>query len=555
MKSSSTPPSKLFIRSEVLAVIEFLSVVDNPPKQDKAKQIKRLSRIEAQETVLEILVKELQRTDKPRELQAISELLMEIGTIETLQDPLWQIIRNPGMKDEIKDAANLVLHHLGDETDPDLYLEYLDDPQGLINRETERMLEVSASNPEAQIDFIDFIFSLPVSEQCNLIGSLQNDYQQEHLANLYIPALWAAPPYEVQELILKNLGKNRTQRAVQALHEALDHYADQPELLKVAKRSITELKLAGVFKEEEIEAARQAPAPPHPLVETSTVYENYATIPDGIGNQGLVFSRRQQNGDIAMMSVAINDIHGIIDCFGFYQLSESDFNRIIEKFHETSCKIPVPAAYCKERLVAAEALNVQQRFRIPYEYTCWKILLDDITDPPLDTFALCREWANPQWSDESTNLYQHPDFTTWFLERGDHPVMNDLLDAVQDTTLEAAANNTPPEELATTLNTYAESILLGLMKTSWRESMLTRLAHAAYLLQCLKTITFSKLAATEVVKLLAEDWETSGALQNGFIRQYGRRCVEEELLRLKQQHPETEALTKRVDYVLDQWDL
>ena len=56
-------------------------------------------------------------------------------------------------------TANLILRHLGDNSDPDLYLEYLEDPKGLIGRETERMLEVSSENPETLIDFIDFHFA------------------------------------------------------------------------------------------------------------------------------------------------------------------------------------------------------------------------------------------------------------------------------------------------------------------------------------------------------------------------------------------------------------
>lgn len=556
MKHPPPPPSKLFIRSEVLAVIDFLSVVENPPKQDKMKQIKRLSGIDAQDIVLEILVKELQRSSKPRELQAVSELLMEIGSIDTLQDPLWKIIRNTALPDEVKDAANLVLHHLGDDSDPDLYLEYLEDPQGLINRETERMLEVSAGNPEALIDFIDFIFSLPVEEQCNLLNSLQTDYQPDHLVNLYVPTLWANPPEEVRDLILKNLGKTRTKRAALCLHEMVEYLQDQEESLKIIKRSINELKLAGLYREELFDQYREELKAPHMLVEKSKVYQCFATIPDGIGNQGLVFSRQRENGDISMMSVAINDMHGIIDCFGFYQLSESDFNRIIEKFHEASCKISVPAGYCLKLLVEGEALNRAGQFRIPYEYTCWKVLMDDIQVEPLDLIEQCRGWANPDWASESTNLYQHPDFSTWFLERGDHPVMNELLDAVQGTTETAVEKEVSQDVFLEKMEEFAEAIVAGLMQTSWRESLVERLANAAYLLNCQNTQTFSKLAASEVVKLLdyVPGTDTT-SLRCGFIRQYGRRCVEEELLRLKQQTQPPEELVSLMNHVLGAWEV
>src|SRR5262249_440736 len=156
--TESPPPaaSKLFIRSEVLSVINHLVAIDSPTREEKIKQIKRLAGIEDQQSVQKILVKELQRAgSSAKPLQPVTELLMEVGRLEILHDPLWSIIQSRDASDEAKDAANLVLRHLGDRGDPNLYLEYLDDPEGLINRETERMLKVSAENPEALIDFID----------------------------------------------------------------------------------------------------------------------------------------------------------------------------------------------------------------------------------------------------------------------------------------------------------------------------------------------------------------------------------------------------------------
>jgi hypothetical protein len=556
MKQPPPPPSKLFIRSEVLAVIEYLSVVENPPKQDKIKQIKRLSGLPAREAVLEILVKELQRATKSRELQTISELLMEIGTIAQLQEPLWRVIRTPSLSDEVKDAANLILHHLGDESDPDLYLEYLEDPQGLINRETERMLEVAASNPEALIDFIDFIFSLPVEEQCNLLNSLQADYQPDYLVNLYAPTLWADPPPEVLDQILKNLGHTRTQRAVTLLEAMLAYYQEDEDRVKIIRRAQNELKLAGLYKPEVLAEAEATEKEPHPIAQSTTLHACYATLPDGIGNQGLIVSRKKENGDILMMSAAINDVHGIIDCFGFYQLGESDFNRIVEKFHEEASKIQVPASYCLQRLTASETLNKLSRFRIPYEYTCWKVLLDDVPDTPEeDWVALCQQWANPAWRPECGNLYQHPDFSTWFVERGDHPALNQLLDDVQTAVEDAVITTQSPKSFLSTMETYGEALVQALMETTWRDFLIHRLANAAYLLHCQKTQTFASLAATEVHKLITHEPTDPAALSTGFMRQYGRRCIEEELLRLKQQPQAPDHLMVLVDSVLKAWEV
>jgi hypothetical protein len=571
MSQSQPPASKLFVRSEVLSVIDFLNTMDEPSKLDKAKQYKRLQSIDDQDTVQRILVKELQRASSTKIIQVISELLMELGTIDSLQSPLWSIIQSPQSSDEIKDAANVILRQLGDQTDPNLYLEYLDDPAGLINRETERMLEVSTRNPEALIDFIDFIFSLPVDEQCNLIRSLQSDYPAEYLLNIFIPAILAMPPFETLELLLSILGEMRTKRTALFFQDYQDWFQDDARLNKAIKKSINSLKIAGLFRDEVLAEARKELSNPHTLVSQTKLYQCFATIPDGIGNQGIVISRERENGDIVMMSVAINDLHGVIDCFGFYELSKADFHKLIEKFHEENSKIHTPQAYCIHKLRQAEALNYKNRFRIPYEYTCWKVLLNDPeeSDTAFDSVSFCKEWANEEWASASVSLYQHPDFSTWFLEEGDHPVVTAILEDVLAVCAKAMADVAEDERIlklgqlelvfVDTLDKLADAMVHGLLSTEWRDILIQRLADSAYLLHEQKANTFASLAATEVQKLLV--YQGIETPLDGFIKHYGRRCIEEDLLRLKQgaqtssELKNTETFEHLVDTVLTTWEL
>jgi hypothetical protein len=573
MSNSSHPTaSKLFIRSEVLAVIDFMNTFDDPSKLDKTKQYKRLQAIADQDTVQRILVKELQRASSPKNIQVISELLMELGNIDDLQKPLWSLIESPQSPDEIKDAANVILRQLGDETDPNLYLEFLEDPAGLINRETERMLEVSTRNPEALIDFIDFIFSLPVDEQCNLLRSLQADYPTEYLLNIFLPSILALPPYETQELLLSLLGETRSKRAALFLEENQKWFEDDPKLMKIIKKSINALKIGGNFREDRLNEARAELVQSHALVEQTEVYQCFSTIPDGIGNQGIVISRERENGDICMMSVAINDLHGIIDCFGFYELSKPDFHKLIEKFHEENTKVHTPPIYCLQKLQAAEAINHQNQFRIPYEYTCWKVLLQDETllkETPLDTIAISSQWVNENWYQASVSLYQHPDFSTWFLEEGDHPIVTNILEDVLEVCARALAEANEGEKnirlkqlesaFIVTLDNLAEAMVHGLLSSEWKEILINRLADSSYLLSEQKAHTFASLAATEVHKL--QHYQGPETKLDGFIKHYGRRCVEEDLLRLKQGAQTTpelqnsEAFEYLVDAVLTAWEL
>lgn len=555
LPESSQKPNKLIIRSEVLAVIRHLVSLDNPPRQERIKQVKRLHELNCPDHIQDVLVKELSRCKSTETVRVITELLMEFGEINYLQDKLWNIIRDLKTTDEVKDASNLILRHLGDTADPDLYLEYLSDPQALIGRETIRMLEVSAENPEALIDFIDFILSLTQEDQIRLVKSLQEDYPSEYLVNIYIPLLESDPSPELWEQLIINLGETKSSQAAELLTRLSQWPEDRlPVPRKMIEKSLKQLRLAGACHIDETPVLSAPLRGLHPVVKESAPYHCFVTLSDGIGNQGLLFSRKRSNGDITMLSVAINDEHGIIDCFGFYQLSPGDFQKITEKFHEGSTKIKVSPEYCAYKLQLAEALNMHKMFRLPYEYRCWKPLIEDLEPLAATELKLDPEWIKEEWYLETDNLYQHPDFNSWFLEQGDEPCVTRSLQKVILLTEDCILDPKPDMEYYfSQLESVANQLMLELLGTHWRQLLIHRLTEAAYLLHCQNTRTFRNLAATEAYKLKTlQDPET---LLEGFTRAYGRRCIAEELLRLRTGSSNYERLSAIVDALLERWKL
>jgi hypothetical protein len=484
-------------------------------------------------------------------MQILIQLMMEVGTLQYLQEPLWAIIRDLKTSDDIKDSANLVLRHLGDPTDPDLYLEYLSDPEGLINRETIRMLNVSSENPEALIDFIDFILSLTEDDQIRMLSALEEDYPPGYLVNLYLPMLESDPSPALWEQIIDFLGQSKSVEAARTL-ERLSQWPEErlPVSVKLVQKALKQLQLAG------IKTHMAALADTHALVKESDPYECFATITDGIGNQGLIFSRKRQNGDISMMSVALNDIHGIIDCFGFYQIGLSDFHRIVDKFHESTTKINVTPEYCAYKLSQAIRLNESQHYRIPYEFRCWQPLLSDIESQPLED--LPKDWIRKEWFAETGNLYQHPDFKTWFLEQGDEPIASPWLKKVAPCLEKILAQPEPTSNnnidvFCHELENIADNMVRVLLDSDWQNRLISRLSEAAYLLNCQNTQTFRNMAATEAYKLKTVSDVTVRLL--GFPRMYGRRCIAEELLRLQSTSTQYETISAISDVVLTRWQI
>lgn len=551
-------PSKLYIRSEVLAVLDFFQQHKQPQRTERERQVRRLAQLPDRATVLRILLRELSRHKALPTLQTIGELLVELGDIATLHDPLWSLIAAQDVCDEAKDVANLVLRHLGDESDPELYLEYLQDPSGLISRETQRMLELSLQNPEALVDFIDFIFSLPIEEQQDLLASLQEDYAPDSLVPLYLPLLAAQPEWPLRKQMFTFLGEHQQVQAtdfVRLYLESLANETDSPTVQqerKLVQKTLARLSMRVYGPKSALpqqhpdngvqEGTTTAPhkrplqqpasgSSPEPVqwLADSEMGDCYATIPDGVGNQGLLLSRRWRNGDIMMLCAVVNDTHGVMDSFGFYQISPDDFERLVQKFHEESSKVQVPPVYAAVKLMAAEQRNWIQHNRMPYEFYCWKGIVQDV---PLDIHALEQgldRLVQPPLAVMTQNLYQHPDFDPWFLEEGDWPPVTELLD-----TLPSLLKDYPGDSVLFAMNGLVRRLLVTILTSEWGAILSARLWDAAFLLQCQRTPTFARLAATEAA-LLDRAFEPAQLedMDGRFLLAYARRCVREELLRLR----------------------
>jgi len=413
--------SKLQIRAEVILILQNLCSLPEISREVENQTTNKLRSIKDMDYVLEVLAKELQKSDY-RKGQIIANFLQELGNLSTLQEILWSYIKSPTSSDELKDLSSVILKNLGDQTDPEEFLNYLEDPKAVVDKETQKLLEVASINPEAQIDFLDFLFSLPEQEQINLVTSLKEDYSSENLVNIIVPALESHCSQKLEEELVKILGETRSLLAVAPLQDVVK-YSQNEFLKKYAQKSLKMLKLAGIDIEEKNSTLYRSK-----ITLSSEIYECHSNFVDGVGNQGFIISRIKPNFDILMLNIVINDIHGIIDCFGFYGISKKDFKRIVEKFQETSTRIQIPPEYCKYRLLQAEKINKQNNMPIPYEYASWKSLVSDIEPLCIDFSELAKQWVDKELINETSLLYKFPDFKHWFIEEDDTKKINAIFE-------------------------------------------------------------------------------------------------------------------------------
>ena len=356
--------NKLQIKAEILATLRALSGSAMP----EPSLLTVLRKIEDKKTVLDVLIRELINADEHKSL-LICWLLTELIEKEELNNELWDVIKSPDYNDNVKMIAFNMLKDLGNKIDYEVISGYFEKFNELINKETKELLDTAIMNPEAQIDFMDFLNALTDEDKVLLIKSLEDDYANDALANILIPVFLFYMGTKIGDTALEILGRTKSQLAFHALDKA-KIYAGESYQIKINK-ALSELKLSGIRVDNTLEFYRE-------ILKESKPYKSYISFPDGHGNLAIIFSRIRPDKTLQFLAAVINPRYGILDAFGFNSMMERDFYKIIDKFYNYQEKYEITPSTVKYLLQRAVENSYENKEPIPYEYICWESILLDI---------------------------------------------------------------------------------------------------------------------------------------------------------------------------------
>ncbi len=415
------PENKLQIRAKLLSAIinlqnntSDLSFVGNT--------LDDLNTIQDKDAVLEILHKELLKENSEMRDYTISFLLNELVDKEKIEKLFFETLANPKIKDSVKAKIVTFLREIGKHVNYEQYLTYFENPDEIIDIDTVKLLESAKINPEAQIDFLDFINALAEPEKEMLVESLSNDYDGDNLANILIPLVLANPYSKISQMAIKSLGESKSNLAYPLLASILENI-DDPAVRANAQKSMSLLKLSGVKEDVTGEYYKK-------LLADTPVYKCFVNFPDGHGNTGIIFSRKNQASFIQMFALVVNDIDGIIDCFGFNEISEEEFDRIVNKFYQNDKVTEVDETFCKYLLQNAEKISRLKYEEIPYEYAAWSMITKDIDYENID---LTQGLNNIELNAELLKqIYDKGYFDKWFFDVSHNQNFAFVIDKIAD---------------------------------------------------------------------------------------------------------------------------
>ena len=411
--------NKLQIRAKVLSAIVGLQ--NNSQNVDFIKQtIKDLSEISDKSALLSVLSKEFLKENSEIKDYTIAFLMNELINKEALELHLFELLANPKIKDSIKAKVVSVLRENGKHVNYEQYVNYFENPDEIIDADTAKLLENARVNPESQIDFLDFMNALPDEEKEMLVTSLADDYDGDNLANILIPIILSQPYSDISQIAIKSIGETKSHLAYPVL-KWLEENIDELSVKANIQKSLSLLKLSGVKEDITKEYYKK-------LLENSPVYKCLMNYPDGHGNNGIIFSRKNEAGFIQMFALVINDIDGIIDCFGFNEISEGEFNRILKKFYINENIVEISPEICKYFICNAEKISRLKFKEISYEYIAWKSIINDIDYNEID---LTQNLKKVNLDEKLLNkLYEKSYFDKWIITTSDNEEFDKLTDTL-----------------------------------------------------------------------------------------------------------------------------
>ena len=374
--------NKLQIRAKMLPVLSDLKADARLSFEVFIEKTKEFREIDDFKTMFEILCKEMSKQNEDKYTDILRAVCIEFIPRDKFEEMAMNVLESPNEPDILKYQLIQIFKTVGKDIDYQEFFEYLNDAEAIINYDTEKLLEHAVVNPETQIDFLDFLAALQTEDKGLLINSLAEDYTGNNLANILAPILYADYPQDVLLKTIDILGETKSPLAIDGL-EFLHLITDDDVVRTACKKSLNMLKLAGATKQAADIFYKK-------VMSESTPYKCYTGVPDGHYNQGFIFSRKRADGSLMMFSLVVSKLYGIVDSFGFFNLSEQEFERIALRFSKDEIRFEVSPEYCKTLLNNALDLTKTRRETMKYEFICWSMLMCDIE--PMEQNEL--EWVH-----------------------------------------------------------------------------------------------------------------------------------------------------------------
>lgn len=415
--------SKLQIRAKVLSVISEIKSSVSYNEESLSNYIEKLNGIDDKETLLDIFLKEYIKMNE-NEYVFSGCILKNIVPKEYINDKVLEQLKSTILSDESKYKLVQLLRLVGSECNYNEIPSYFENPEEVLDKETKKLLESAVFNPEAMLDFLDFISAVSTKDRNLLLDSLKLDYEGDVLANIIYPVLYSNYDDGFILEVINILSDSKSSLALKPFKYLIETSTNQ-EIIKACRTGLKKLKLSGATEEKAHEYFKN-------IVKDTIPAEFFTTIPDGNGNQALLLSRQNKKGYYILIAIVMNDKSGIIDCFGFFNITKEELIKVIGKFYKSEGKYKVKPEYVKTKIEEAIDITIKTKHKFPYEFICWNTFTSDLNvlDTDLKTYIETNCKQKLISKNEVLNLLTKEYTLRWFITPSENILIKLLVDGI-----------------------------------------------------------------------------------------------------------------------------
>lgn len=361
--------SKIHQRAYILQEISKLRSLSAVVDSDVENAIKELSKIQDKSFLCSTILKEINGSIVY--FDGVLALLAINLARDVLEKCIFTFLEKPFVSDEKKLFLINMLNQAGIPVDVNMIHLYVENPDKIVDLETEKFLKMAEVNPEAQIDFLDFYYGVNETDRAILLDTIISDYTGDHLANILIPLIYSVSDDDVLKICIEGLLKSKSYLGFAPLEWLIKSSAN-PKIVSLSRKTKNELKIAGLRKNiTTLEYYKE-------LFKTSKPLNFYVSSIDGDSNFSLIYSRIYNNGAISTFFAVFNLETGPISCFGLSNITKGEYENILTRFFRDTVKIPLEFSFGKALMDKYCDFALENKTYIPYELLCWRQLTYDI---------------------------------------------------------------------------------------------------------------------------------------------------------------------------------
>jgi len=423
----SESTNKMQLRGQVISLLSKYQKVRDVCSEEIKKDITFLKEIKNNDFVVKLLLDEI--SEKNREFNNICALfLIQIASQDSLEKHSLSILNNKKVADSKKFFIISILKQRGVGIALDDVDNYISSSESLINEQINEFVDNSYSNPEVQIDLMDFFVNIIPQERYALLDSLIHEMQGDKLARVLSLLCYCDLDENELEILIPSLLKTKSLYSTDGFEYLLAKNQNEKFLNKdIHKKIEQEIKKNKLKEKDFIDET---------LTKNSKIDKCLISLVDGQSTFSLMFSRINKDNSRNCVLLTIDIKKGITSCIGFSQLKLEEFMKILRRVFDSSLPVDINPIALRAIFEFYYNKNFQTNTLLPYEIAVWKKYLNDVRQIDFDL----SEFINTklqycELNDSKANkVINSKFFENWFYQYGENNKIDEIIDFIEENT-------------------------------------------------------------------------------------------------------------------------